>query len=321
MNARDNASAGPVGSTAEPLLITGANGHLGRRLIASLPPERPVRAIVRSPRARQQIEKHVPDRPGLQIAVLDPADAAALAEVATGCGAAVHLIGTIRESRAEPYEHSHQRPVRALIEAAGRVALKQLVYVSILGAGPQARSRCLRARAAVETLLDSSPIPAAVLRVPMVLGEGDRASRALRRQVARRRAFTFRSASLEQPIYAGDVIDALQRIVALPAPQHAVWELAGPTSLTRKALLHKAAECAGTDVEVVSLPLALGLAATWFMARIRTGGGPTPDMLRVLDHDDSIDPGPAARELGIELTSLEVMLQRCMRPADALPVD
>jgi hypothetical protein len=37
-------------------------------------------------------------------------------------------------------------------------------------------------------------------------------------------------------------------------------------------------------------------------------------MLGVLDHDDDIDPLSACRELEIELTALDKMLERTVRP-------
>ena len=40
------------------LLITGANGHLGRRLISALPHDDEIEALVRSERARQTLISH-----------------------------------------------------------------------------------------------------------------------------------------------------------------------------------------------------------------------------------------------------------------------
>ena len=76
------------------ILVTGANGHLGRRLINTLPPEFDVVALVRSRRARQLLLTHAGERPGLDVTIADPRDPAAVAEVGSGCSRVVHLIGT-----------------------------------------------------------------------------------------------------------------------------------------------------------------------------------------------------------------------------------
>ncbi len=299
------------------LLVTGANGHLGRRLIRSLPPDTPIEAVVRSERARRLIERHCGTRPGLAVTVTDPADASALAPLAARCSRAAHLIGTIRESRDNPYQASHQRPARALVEAAATAGLQQIVYVSILGADPHSVCHCLRARAEVEALLAAAPVPATLLRVPMVLGEGDRASGALARRAAARRVVLFRGASLEQPIYAGDVIAALTAALGETPPRDRLLELAGPESLSRRELVARAAALTGARPAMLSLPLALGMLMAGLMELTQARPPITRDMLRVLDHDDAIDPAAAAQTLGITLTPLDEMLRRCVgeRPA------
>lgn len=296
------------------LLLTGANGHLGRRLIRTLPDHWTITAVVRSERAQRQLTRKVGERPGLDVTLSDPSDAAALATLAAGADVAVHLIGTIKERRDNRYEDSHQRPARALAAAAAQVGLQRVIYLSILGASATSKIRCLRARAAVEEILQGiSTTAATVIRVPMVLGEGDRASGALARRAATDRVFLYRAGSLEQPIYAGDVVDALLAAVDRAAAAGKVFELAGPESLPRGELVRRAAATCGRRPAVYSLPLILGLAIAGVMEQLTATPRVTRDMLRVLDHDDAIDPGPAAAALGLDLTPLDVMLERCVK--------
>jgi len=294
------------------ILVTGANGHLGRRLIARLPQDTPIEALVRSESARRRLERDCGGKRGLRITVAPPANADAVAMLAARCDRAVHLIGTIKETRDNRYVDSHQRPAAALVEAAARSGLERLVYLSILGADAASTSACLRARAAVENLLLDAAVPACVIRVPMVLGEGDRASRALARRARARRVFLFRAASLEQPIYAGDVVAALEHALGVTPAINGMLELAGPESLTRGALTARAAAVCGTHPAIYSLPLVLGLAVAGMMETLRARSPVTRDMLRVLDHDDDIDAHAAAATLGITLTGLDAMLERCV---------
>lgn len=294
------------------LLITGANGHLGRRLIRALPDDWSVVAAVRSERARRVLERHVGSRPGLAIALTDPCDPAALAAVAQGATVAVHLIGTIKETRDNRYADSHERPAQALAAAAARAGFGRIVYLSILGASVHSSSRCLRARAAVEAVFHAAGLPASIIRVPMVLGEGDRASGALARRAAAKRVFLYRAASLEQPIYAGDVVAALLAATSATTSATLSYDLAGPVSLTRRELVLRAAETLGRQPRVHSLPLALGLAAAGLMEHLVANPPVTRDMLHVLDHDDAIDPGPAVAALGLTLTALDTVLERCV---------
>ena len=62
-------------------LELGANGNLGRRLIASLAGRAPVRAVVRSERAARMLD----DSPGeVDIRIIDYLDSAAMSEAAAG---------------------------------------------------------------------------------------------------------------------------------------------------------------------------------------------------------------------------------------------
>ena len=292
----------------EPILITGANGHLGRRLIAALLPVRPIVAVVRSRRAADFLRKRFERHPRLLIHALDPCDTQALSAAGRGCRQAVHLIGKIKIGKTEALADSHERPAAAL---AG-CGFAHIVYVSILGAAPSSTSACLRARHAVETIFGNAGSHASIVRVPMVLGEQDRASFALAKRARSKRVVLFRGASLEQPIYAGDVIAAIETLLYSTPLGIRLFELAGPQSLTRIELVRRAAGLCGTNPRIVSVPLALGLTFAAIAESFLANPPVTTDMLRILDHDDAIDPGPAAEALGLRLTSLEHMLERCV---------
>lgn len=302
-------------STASPVLITGANGYLGRRLITALAPNRAVRALVRSAAARDTILNSMVSPAEVDIRIIDPLDGAAIAAAGAGCRTAVHLIGTIRSSPGNTLLDAHDRAARALLVAAERLGLSHIVYLSILGADVDSRSECLRRRATVEQLLVNAAVSASVVRVPMVLGEDNPASRALARRAVAKRVLMWRGASREQPIYAGDVIAALQACLKQTEPRTRILDLAGPESLSRCALVARAAARLGQPRPLLlSLPMALGLAFTRAAQLIKGDSyrGVTADMLRVLDHDDAIDPAPAADLLGLRLCALDEMLERCI---------
>ena len=275
-------------------------GTWGRRLLGAIGSDWTTRAVVRSERAAATLDGH-PD-----VRVVDYADAAGLAAACTDCAAVVHLVGIIKESRSASYQAAHVDATKALIEAALQAEVGRIVYLSILGAEAESANRCLRSKAQAEALLGAAPVSSLTLRVPMVLGEGDMASAALLRSAAGRLAFALRADSLEQPIYAGDVIAAIIAGLAADAPA-GVLELAGPRSLPRRALI-AAASTRGT--RTISLPLAFGHAIAWLLAKVSANPPVTVDMLDVLDHDDSIDPSAAANALGVGLTSLENTIAR-----------
>lgn len=269
-------------------------------------------ALVRSQRARATLLAHVGDREQLNITIADPSDADAIAEVGSNCSAAVHLIGTIKETRNSRYADADEKPAQALLQATPRLALKHIIYLSILGADPASDSRCLRSRAAAEGILRSASTAVTVIRVPMVLGEKDRASLALARRAAAKHVVLFRASSLEQPIYAGDVAAAITNMLNESEPVGSVFNLAGPTSLTRRELVARAGALQNNRPSIYSLPLFLGFALAVVLELAQHKPRLTREMLRVFNHDDAVDPSQAAAALGIVSTPLTETLQRCV---------
>ena len=296
-----------------PILVTGANGNLGRRLLGRLAGTHALRAVVRSERAAGQVRTAGVDPPP-EIRVLDYADAPRLAEAARGCTHAVHLVGILKEGRTSRYADAHERSCEALARAAEAADLRRIVYPSILGARPDSPNACLASKGRAERILLGSRAPTLVLRVPMVLGEDDHASISLRARACARRAVLVRGgASLEQPIYAGDVILAIVRGLDAPGLDGVALDLAGPESLSHRALVARAAALLGAPApRVIPLPRAIAFAGAWLAERLVADPPVTRAMLGVLDHDDRIDPAPACRRLGISLTPLDEALRRCI---------
>lgn len=304
-------------SDAAPLgrvLVTGANGNLGRALIARLARDGAVRAVVRSERAAATV-RALPAAP--EVAVIDYRDAETLARAAAGCTAVVHLVGILKEAPGTSYADAHERTARALADAALRADCHRIVYLSILGARAGSPNACLASKARAEAILLAPPLQTTVLRVPMVLGGDDHATAALRARARARVVPLVRGgASLEQPIDAGDVVEAIVAALARPALAGRVLDLAGPESLPRSALVRRAAALAGASgPAIVPIPLAAVRAFAALAERFAANPPLTRAMLEVLEHDDRVDPQPACAALGIALTPLDETLRRALAQA------
>lgn len=300
-----------------PVLVTGANGHLGQRLLASLSGRVPLRALVRSDRAAaqlQQLAAELTDGGAAAFEVLVGAydDPAVLARACEGCGSAVHLVGIIKESRSNSFEQAHVATTQALVTAAEAAGLARTVYLSIVGASPEHANPCLASKGRAEALLLESSVPATAYQVPMVLGEGDYASRALAARARAARSLTFRAASLEQPIYAGDVVRAVVQALTETDGQALRLALPGPERLSRRELTARAGRVLGTSSGVMSLPLGLGMTLARVLEAVSANPPVTRAMLGVLDHDDDADDAPARDYLRFERLGLDEMLRRCL---------
>lgn len=297
-------------------MITGANGNLGKRLITTLleDPLQNVHAVVRSDKAANSIKAlDIPadQAERLQLHVLNYTDVEALKAVALKSSHVVHLVGILKETASASYEDAHENSTRALLEAVQDTGVEHITYLSIVGSSPSAANACLASKGAAEQLLLNAPVAACVLRVPMVLGEGDYASFALKKRAVSKLNFSFRAVSLEQPIYAGDVISAI--LAARDKRLDEALDLGGPEILSRADLNRRAAAALNRQTTTLSLPFALGHAMAWLFSRLMSNPPVTPAMLGVLDHDDNVDPAPALQLLGIaQLTPLDDMLGKVL---------
>jgi uncharacterized protein YbjT (DUF2867 family) len=297
------------------ILITGANGHLGRRLITRLAASgRPVRAVVRSERAAEVV-RALPAKGDVEVAVLDYRDAEAMRAAAAGCDAAVHLVGILLEGRGNRYEDAHEATCRALASATAGASVRRNVYLSIVGSRPEASNACLASKGRAEAILRAAATPSLTLRVPMVLGPGDFASRALAGQAQAKLLPLLRGgASLEQPIDAEDVVSAIVAGIDRPGLDDVALDLAGAECLSRRELALRAAALYGNRPAVIPIPRWAMLAVAFLLETLLPNPPLSRAMVGVLDHDDRVDTAASCDRLGIHLTALDDTLERYVGP-------
>ena len=297
-------------SSPGPILVTGANGHLGRGLIAAAEDASLVRAVVRSDRAADQVRA----ARDVEVRVVDYTDPAALADAARGCRAAVHFVGIIKETKAASYEDAHERTCEALVAAAAEAGLERIVYLSIVGSRPDAANACLASKGRAERILIDAEVPACVLRVPMVLGRGDYASFSLGRQArAGLLPMVGGGATLQQPIDARDVLVAVRAALDLQPAIDDALDLGGPECMPHRELVARASGIVGGKAgTVLPIPVALARAGIALMERLSGSPPMTSAMFEVLQHDDRVDTEETRKRLGIELTPLDETLTHCL---------
>lgn len=298
------------------VLVTGANGHIGLRLLQRLATHGsvPPRALVRSAGAAAMVRGAVPDG-AVEVRILDYQDVDALSDAAAGCAGVVHLVGILKQTAQSRYADAHELAATALARAAEKAGVQRIVHLSILGADPASRNACLASRGRAERIFLERPVPATVMRLPMVLAPGDPAARALRgKALAPFVALVRGGATLEQPIDGDDVTAAILLALALRESTREALDLAGPEALSQRALVQRAAALHGRRPRIVPLPYGLVATLASLLERLLSSPPLTRAMLDVLEHDDRIDTTIACRRLGLSLTPLDDTLQRCVGP-------
>jgi uncharacterized protein YbjT (DUF2867 family) len=151
------------------VFITGGTGYVGRHLIpALLGRGHRVRAL-----ARETSLARVPA--GAQAVVGDALDADSVAAALRPDVTVVHLVGTPHPSpaKAKQFEEIDLASIRATVNAARRVGIGHLVYVSVAQPAPVMRAY-LWVRGLGETMIKEAGFTATILRPWYVLGPGHR---------------------------------------------------------------------------------------------------------------------------------------------------
>ncbi len=268
------------------VLVTGATGFVGRRLVpALLEAGHTVRAMTRNPETY--------DGPGDPV-YGDVHDPGSLAAAVEGVDVAVDLVHSLDD---DDFERKDSDAARGFGLAAAATGVRQIVYLGGLGADDGDLSAHLRSRREVEARLGESGVPVTVLRAAIVVGDGGISWEITRQLVKNLPAMVVPkwAATLSQPISVDDVVAYLGGVVGNDAALGQVFEIGGPERLSYLEMLQQAAEVMhGHRIPIVTVPvLTPQLSAHWIGlvtdVDATTGRNLIDSMsTEVVVHDDSI---------------------------------
>jgi uncharacterized protein YbjT (DUF2867 family) len=298
------------------LAVTGANGAVGQAILRGARLSRPAPfemvAVVRSERAAAEV------RPLLtataRVARVSYSDAASLRAAFDGAEAVIHLAGILVERPDSTYEDANVETTRRVAEAAKRSGVIKLVLISAIGADERSTNRYWRTKGQAEAVVSASGVAHAVVRVPVLLGRGTEAAAALRRRLSRGIILLLDGGrTLQQPLAVDDLARAAITACQLGIAKDRTLELVGPVSLPDREIVARAAHLTRRRIRIIPVPAAPVRLMLAVLRRIAPRGF-SADALEVLTTDTSIDPAPAARELGIDLTGLDDMIRESAEP-------
>lgn len=247
-------------SDAPTVLVTGATGFIGRRLVPALVDRgHDVRAMTRRPESY--------DGPGTPVAG-DVHDRASLSDPLDGVEVAVYLVHSLDDP---DFERKDAEGARVFGRAAAASGVRQIVYLGGLGADGQDLSPHLRSRRQVEGLLGEAGVPVTVLRAAIVVGDGGISWELTRQLVKNLPAMVVPRwvSTRTQPIGVDDVVRYLAGVVAEPRTFGRTFEIGGPERLTYLEMMQIAAEVSeGRRVPIVRVPLLTPRLSSYWLALV-----------------------------------------------------
>jgi uncharacterized protein YbjT (DUF2867 family) len=236
-----------VTTSTELVLVTGATGYIGGRLIPELlEAGYRVRVLARHPDRLQE-------RPwfgDVDVVQGDAEDASVMARAMRGVTTAYYLMHSL--GTGPDFEEREARVASTFAQAAADEHVTRIVYLGGLSHGDDL-SPHMRSRAEVARILLDAPTPAIVLKAAVIIGSGSLSFEMLRYLTERLPAMvTPRWVSTRvQPIAIRDVLRYLVAAASLDPRLNRAFDIAGPDILTYEEMMQGYAKVAGLRPRVI----------------------------------------------------------------------
>jgi uncharacterized protein YbjT (DUF2867 family) len=241
-----------------PVLLTGATGYVGGRLLRLLEERgEPVRCLARRPEAVAAHRDTTTVVPG---DVLEPES---LPPAMRGIGTAFYLVHSM--TSATGFEEHDRRGAANFAAAAREAGVRRIVYLGGLGAGGDL-SRHLESRQEVGRILADSGVPTIEFRASIVIGSGSLSFEMLRKLVERLPVMVTPRwvRTTAQPIAIEDVLAYLVAALDLDLEGSAVFEIGGADRVSYEELMREYARQLGIRRRIVPVPfLTARLSSLW----------------------------------------------------------
>jgi uncharacterized protein YbjT (DUF2867 family) len=242
------------------ILVTGATGFIGRRLVPALiEQDHEVRAMTRHPDTY--------DGPGDPVGG-DVFDAESLVEPLRGVEVAYYLVHSLDDA---DFEAKDAGAAKAFAREAANGGVRQIIYMGGLGDDDGDMSAHLRSRREVESLLGGTGIPVTVLRAAIVVGHGGISWELTRQLVKNLPAMVVPkwASTKTQPVAIDDVIRYLVGVCDQEKALGRVFEIGGPDQLTYVDMLRVAAEIdKDRSLRIVEVPVLTPRLSSYWLALV-----------------------------------------------------
>jgi NADH dehydrogenase len=291
--------------------IFGGSGFIGRHLTQALAKRGwRIRAAVRRPDLARHLQPlgAVGQIHAVQANLRYPDSVAHAVE---GADAVVNLVGILHEGGRQTFSTVQAQGPRIVAEAAAKAGVANLVQISAIGADPQSAADYGRSKAAGEAATRAAFPSAVILRPSIVFGPEDQF---FNRFAGMARFMPFLpliggGETKFQPVYVGDVAEAIVRALEGRAKAGATYELGGPDVKSFKALMEYILETTGRSRPLIPVPFAIArLKAS--VLELLPAPMLTVDQVRLLENDNVVSALAQAEKrtlagLGISPATIE----------------
>lgn len=243
------------------ILLTGANGYIGMRLLPVLVRgEHQVVCLVRDKR-RMKVDKALQDK--VTFYEGDLLQKETLEQLPSDIDAAYYLVHSM--GSASGFETLESKAASHFAEQIRKTRCKQIIYLSGI-VNDKNLSKHLQSRKNVERILLNSEVPTTVLRAAIIIGSGG-ASFEIIRDLVEKLPLMIAPKWLNtkcQPIALRNVLQYLEGVLLKEAAYNRIFDIGGPDILSYKEMLLRFAEVRHLKRYIITVPfLTPRLSSLW----------------------------------------------------------
>lgn len=234
------------------VLVTGATGYVGGRLVQAL--ERQgnvrVRCLARRPEFLQGKVAAA-----TEVVAGDVLDRASIEHALAGVHTAYYLVHSMGATGS--FEENDRRAATTFGEAARAAGVQRIIYLGGLGNAEEKLSPHLRSRQEVGDVLRASGVPVLEFRASIVIGSGSLSFELIRALVERLPIMLTPAwvTMPAQPIAIDDLIAYLTAALALPIDACRIYEIGGADQVSYRDIMAAYARFRGKRVWMIRVPV------------------------------------------------------------------
>ena len=234
---------------------------------------------------------------------------AAVARAVEGADVVVNLTGILAERRRGDFFRVHAEGAGRIARLAASSVARHLVHVSAIGADAGSESDYARSKGEGEAAVRAIFPQAVILEPSIVFGPEDAFFNRFAAMAQISPVIPVVSAKTKfQPVYAGDVADAVMAGITRPDVAGGLYQLGGPDVMTFEALMAFMLNAIGRKRRVVDLPLGLARLQAAVLERL-PGKLLTRDQIKLLRRDNVVAQwAPDLASLGIVPTPMDMIV-------------
>ena len=297
---------------AQVVTVFGGSGFVGKQVVRALAKQGwRIRVAVRHPVVAYDL-KPMGDVGQIQVVRCDVRKESDIARALEGADACVNLVGILYQTLSQSFDAVQRAAAAYMAQVCAAKGIRNFVQVSALGADGKSSSSYYASKGRAEDSIRKLIPEAVIIRPSVIFGPQDSFFTSLARQV---KMFPLMPAvggghTKFQPVYVGDVANAVGRTLGNDNARGVTYELGGPEVFEFKDLIKYVANEVMQPRPLVYLPYfaasLIGIVGDIQASVLPIAPLLTSDQVLMLQKDNVVTKGAKGlKDLGIAATAVE----------------